>query len=87
MTLPCSETLRLVRKKQIQHAGDEVLLWAASNLVIRKGPSNRMLPDKERSREKIDPMVALIMAAGRAALAAPTEVNPYNARGVRRLGE
>jgi len=73
MTLPCSETLRLVRTKQIQHAGDEVLLWCASNLVIRKGPSNRMLPDKERSREKIDAFVALIMAVGRAALAVPPQ--------------
>lgn len=71
MTLPCSETLRLVRGREIQHGGDAVLRWAADNLVLRSGPSKRLLPDKERSRDKIDPMVALIMAVGRAAIALP----------------
>lgn len=73
MTLPCSEMLRLVRSRKLQHGGDPVLRWAMDNLVLRAGPSGRLLPDKERSREKIDPAVALIMAIGRAAVALPQE--------------
>lgn len=87
MSLPSAELLRLITAKQLQHGGDPVLRWCADNLVLRSGPAGRLMPDKERSREKIDAMVALIMAVGRAAVAAPPEVNPYNERGIRRLGE
>jgi phage terminase large subunit-like protein len=38
----------------------------ADNLVVRKDPAGNLKPDKEKSREKIDGMVALIMAIGRA---------------------
>ena len=71
MTYPCNELLRLVHAKQLQHGGDPVLRWSADNLVMRSGPMKRLMPDKERSREKIDPMVALILAIGRATVAAP----------------
>lgn len=73
MSLPCAELLSLVKSKRLQHGGDVVLRWAVDNLVMRSGPSKRLLPDKERSREKIDPAVALIMAVGRAALAPPPQ--------------
>jgi phage terminase large subunit-like protein len=87
MSLPCAELLRLVRSKALQHGGDPVARWCMDNLVMRSGPSKRLLPDKERSREKIDAAVAIIMSVGRAAISPPPAVNPYNERGVRRLGE
>lgn len=85
MTFPCNELLRLVRAKQLQHGGDPVLRWAAGNLVLRSGPMKRVMPDKERSRERIDPMVSLIMAVGRAAVAPPAEASSYEERGPRSL--
>jgi phage terminase large subunit-like protein len=46
------------------HGGDPVLQWCASNLIPRYDANMNMAPDKKRSPEKIDDMVALIMAVG-----------------------
>jgi phage terminase large subunit-like protein len=46
------------------HGGDPVLNWHAGNLVSRQDVNNNHQPDKNRSSEKIDDMVALIMACG-----------------------
>ena len=40
--------------------------WMADNMVVRKDPAGNLKPDKEKSTEKIDGMVALIMALDRA---------------------
>lgn len=48
----------------LNHAGDPVLHWCASNLVARRDQNLNMAPDKKRSAEKIDDMVALLMAVG-----------------------
>jgi phage terminase large subunit-like protein len=48
----------------LRHSGDEVLNWCASNLITRQDVNNNHQPDKNRSSDKIDDMVALIMAAG-----------------------
>lgn len=47
---------------------DEVLTWNASNVVIHTGPSGNYKPDKAKSSEKIDGIIALIMALNRAIL-------------------
>jgi phage terminase large subunit-like protein len=52
------------RAKKLSHGGDPVLTWCASNLVPRYGENMNMAPDKKRSADKIDDMVALIMAFG-----------------------
>lgn len=43
---------------------DPVLTWCASNIVTRTDANLNMAPDKKRSSEKIDDMVALLMAIG-----------------------
>jgi len=48
----------------LAHGGDPVLLWCASNLVARHDGNMNMAPDKKRSADKIDDMVALLMAFG-----------------------
>lgn len=49
---------------KLRHGGDPVLAWAAANLVARTDVNLNMAPDKKRSADKIDPMVALLMAFG-----------------------
>ena len=49
---------------QFAHGGDPVLKWCASNLVVRRDVNLNMAPDKKRAPEKIDDMVALLMALG-----------------------
>lgn len=53
----------------LNHAGDPVLTWNASNLVPRYDANMNMAPDRKRSADKIDGLVALLMAFGRAAAA------------------
>lgn len=48
----------------LMHGGDPVLTWCASNLVPRYNTNMSMMPDKRRSPEKIDDMVALLMCRG-----------------------
>ena len=56
----------LIRSKRIAHNGDPVMTWAISNVVTRADAGERVYPRKERIENKIDPVVALIMALGRA---------------------
>lgn len=48
----------------LRHAGDPVLTWCAANLVVRRDVNLNMAPDKTRSADKIDDMVAMLMAFG-----------------------
>lgn len=61
MAHPTKELLRLVLDRKIAHGGNPVLRWMADNMVVRQDPAGNVKPDKAKSREKIDGMVALIM--------------------------
>lgn len=43
---------------------DPVLKWCASNLIARTDTNENLAPDRKKSTEKIDDMVALLMAVG-----------------------
>jgi phage terminase large subunit-like protein len=73
MSQPTKDFLRLVAAGLVVHGGDPVLRWMATNLVLRTDPAGNWKPDKAKSKEKIDGIVATIMAVGRAMLA-PTKV-------------
>jgi phage terminase large subunit-like protein len=49
---------------RLHHGGDPVLTWNAANLVARTDQNMNNAPDKRKSSEKIDDMVALIMSFG-----------------------
>lgn len=66
MSAPTKELLGLVIARKLRHGGHPVLRWMADNLVVRTDPAGNLKPDKERSRQKVDGMVALIMALARA---------------------
>jgi phage terminase large subunit-like protein len=46
------------------HGGDEVLRWMMGNVTLRVDPSGNIKPDKGKSGDKIDGMVAAIMGIG-----------------------
>ena len=52
----------------------------ASNATVRMDPARNIKPDKARSREKIDGVVAAIMALGRAMAAAGPATSVYEQR-------
>jgi phage terminase large subunit-like protein len=53
---------------RIRHGGHPVLRWSFSNIVVSQDPAGNIKPNKQKAFEKIDPMVSLIMALGRAVL-------------------
>lgn len=66
MSAPSKELEKLVAGGKLRHRGNPVLRWMAGNVVATNDPSDNIKPDKKKSREKIDGIVALIMAIGRA---------------------
>lgn len=56
------ELLALVADRRIHHNGDPVLAWAISNLVGHTDAKDNIFPRKERPENKIDPVIALLMA-------------------------
>ena len=58
--------MRLTLNKMIAHGGHPVLRWMMDNIFIKRDPAGNIKPDKEKSTEKIDGAVAMIMALDRA---------------------
>lgn len=86
MGAPTSELERLLIKQAIFTEGNPVLDWMSSNVVVRTDPAGNLKPDKEASEEKIDGIVAVIMALGRfMANREPVKKSPYEGRGLRSL--
>jgi phage terminase large subunit-like protein len=61
----------LVHEKRIRHGGNPVLSWMASNVQLLIDPSGNIKPDKGRSTEKIDGIVAAICGLAGASTADP----------------
>ena len=66
MSGPTKELLRLILDRKLAHGGNPVLRWMADNLVVTQDPAGNVKPNKARSREKIDGLVAMIMGLDRA---------------------
>lgn len=66
LSFPTKELLRLVLKHQIAHGGNVPLRWMVSNVVVKKDSAENIKMDKQKSEERIDGAVALVMALDRA---------------------
>ena len=66
MSPPTKELMRLVLEGRINHGGHPVLRWNMDNAFVRTDPSGNIKLDKEKSTEKIDGAVAMVMALDRA---------------------
>jgi len=82
MSPPMKELERLILEHKLAHGGNPVLAWMANNLVARVDPAENIKPDKEKSIERIDGMVALIMALDRALRHEPRKPSVYEQRGL-----
>jgi phage terminase large subunit-like protein len=65
MSPPMKELERLVAAHKIVHGNNPVLTWMADNLIAKMDPAGNIKPDKARSKEKIDGIVALLMGLDR----------------------
>ena len=66
MSPPTKELMRLVLEHKLCHGGHPVLRWNMDNAYVRTDPAGNLKLDKEKSTEKIDGVVALVMALDRA---------------------
>jgi phage terminase large subunit-like protein len=66
MSPPTVELLRLIGGRLYRHGGNPLMRWQASNLITQVDPAGNLKPDKRRSVDKIDGIVAGIMALDRA---------------------
>lgn len=66
MSEPMKELDALIRSGRIVHNGDPILTWAISNVTAKEDLKSNVYPNKSRNENKIDPVVAAIMAIGRA---------------------
>lgn len=65
MSPPTKEFYKLLMEGKIIHGGNPVLRWMAGNVVVETDPAENIKPTKAKSPEKIDGIVASIMALDR----------------------
>lgn len=65
MSGPTKDFYRLLMEDQIIHGGHPVLRWMAGNVVVDTDPAGNIKVTKAKSKEKIDGIVAAIMALDR----------------------
>ncbi|HEM3485541.1 terminase large subunit [Streptococcus suis] len=82
MSPPSKELYKLMMEGKIQHGGHPVLKWMGQNVVMRQDPAGNIKPDKEKSVEKIDGIVALIMGLDRCIRHQTEEGSVYDERGI-----
>lgn len=86
MSAPTKEFEKAVLTGKVEHFGNPVLRWMLSSTVVKTDPAGNIKPDKEKSVQKIDGIVAAIMALGEWMTAqANDESNPYENRGLLTL--
>lgn len=82
MAAPTKELEKLLLSDRLAHGGNPVARWMASNVAVRTDPAGNLKPDKEKSSEKIDGIVALVMGLGRAIVQIDDGTSIYTTRGL-----
>ena len=80
MSNPTKDLMRMVLEKSLMHNRNPVLRWNIDNVFVRTDPAGNIKIDKEKSTEKVDGAVALVMALDRALRNQGESV--YNSRGL-----
>ena len=82
MSAPTKEFYRLLMEGQIIHGGNPVLRWMAGNVVIDTDSAGNIKVTKAKSKEKIDGIVAAIMALDRCIRHEGQSGSVYDERGL-----
>lgn len=82
MSPACKELERLIIGRKLRHNNNPVLTWAMDNLVVAQDPAGNIKPAKDKSTERIDPAVAVIIAISAMLQSEAPEESAYESRGV-----
>lgn len=86
LSAPTKELERLVLKGDLRHGSQPVLTWCASNVIIETDVNANIRPNRRRSKEKIDGIIALIIALSRSILQREEETPLYMTEGLMSFG-
>ncbi len=64
MSAPTKEFEKQVLNQELNHGGDPVLRWMASNVMLKEDAAGNIKVDKSKSKEKVDGIIASVMAMG-----------------------
>jgi phage terminase large subunit-like protein len=82
MSPAMKELERLLRAGQMTHLKNDLVRWCFGNVVVATDGNENIKPMKNRSFERIDPIVALICAMA-GAIKLEKKVSAYEDRGIR----
>lgn len=82
MSAPTKEFYRLLMEGKIIHGDHPVMRWMAGNVVVDTDPAGNIKVTKAKSKEKIDGIVAAIMALDRAVRHEGESGSVYDTRGL-----
>lgn len=82
MSPPTKELMKITLEKKVAHGGNPVLRWMMDNIYVKTDPAGNIKPDKEKSTERIDGAVALIMALDRTIRNQGRGGSVYDERGI-----
>lgn len=66
LSAPSKQVDAMVASGKYRHSGQPVLRWCASNVAVEQDAAGNIKPSKKKSTERIDGIVALVMAEGQA---------------------
>ena len=66
LSAPTKEFEKLLLGRKFRGLSHPVARWAASNVMVEQDAAGNLKPSKAKSTERIDPIVAMIMALDRA---------------------
>ena len=82
---PAKELEKAIKSGTLVTGGDPVMSWMISNCVVYTDPNDNIKVRKEHDANKIDGVIATIMAIGRLKVNGGDAPNPYESRGIRTL--
>lgn len=87
MSEPSKDLEARVISRKVRHAGNPVLRFCVANAVVTTDSAGNIKPDKSKAADRIDGVVATVMALGRIIASSGGDGGPsvYEERGVRML--
>lgn len=76
------ELEKLILERRLRHGGNPILRWMAGNVEVDMDAAGNQKPSKGKSSERIDGIVALDMAIGRAIVHLDEQPSAYEERGM-----
>ena len=88
MTAPIKNAEVLVKKRLLHHGGNGMLRWMIANVVTKKDDAENIKFSKAKAGDKIDGIIAMIMALGEMMTMENKDVtgtSTYESQGIRML--